>query len=361
MSTDDHPILRFPRLRTTDALALAERHIEDPSTLTPSTSYVDQIYAPVGGPIVGEDHLQDVRQAVLGALEDARVQHDEAPRGEKTSWQARFDVHVGTALHESLRISRSEAAAGGFWSWLTLILLPDIIPHRYPNTSNVNRVLGGLRNVFSVAWWPVEVLGGLVESQSQRSLQVDEIVGLFERSTLSRDGALAVAYAKTVRAAEPVDRMATSREFAKAVRRVAAHTSWVVGDHGRLKPLWDEASARPLTVEIEGTEDTKESTEDTITISVRLGALELPLQMQRGDGELQPTGDLPWTAVACPATADPPDALMIEDHRINLEANGVTKSGHPRFRGHGRLSNGVTVRSTVVRRPNDVYLQCRLG
>lgn len=353
MSSD---LRRFPRLRTADAIALAEKVAENPAAVAPDTRHPNQIYAPIGGPVVDEASLRGVRHDVLAALEEARADHDAAPSGEGITWQTRFDVHVGRALHEALQLSRSEAAVDGVWSWLTLVLLPDVALHRYPDPSTA-RLTGGLRNVFSVTWWPVEVLGDLVEPSSGRALQVDEIVGLFERRTLSRDNQLAVSYARTIRTLATKDRMKTSREFAKAVRRVGAHTCWAIADHQRLEALLEDAAER---VDAAADDNQEEPASGPIEGSVRLGTLELPISLERSDADLQPTGVLDWTAIKCP-TAEDPELLTIEGRRIELRREGNTRAGHPRFRAHERLPNGVTISATVVRRPDDVYLECELS
>lgn len=348
---------RFPRLRTADAMGLAEALAEDPASLSPGTRHPNQIYAPIGGPIVEESELQDARDAVLDAVEEAKSRHDAAPTGEGITWQTRFDVHVGRALHRNLELNRSEAAVDGVWSWLTLVLLPDVVLHRYPDPP-ATRLTGGLRNVFSVTWWPVEVLGDLIEPSSGRALQVDEIVGLFERRTLSRDNDLAVDYARTVRTLPTKDRMNTTREFAKAVRRVGAHTCWAVADHDRLDILLAEAIDRAAAPDRDG--DVQPET-GPITGSVRLGSLDLPIEVERSDSDLQPTGTLDWTAIKCPATAGDPDRLVINGQHVELEQKGTTRAGHSRFRAKKRLPNGVMVTATVIRRPDDVYLECELS
>lgn len=358
MSSD--PLHRFPRLRLADALSRAEALVSEPASVPPDTRHPNQIYAPLGGPIVEEAVLHRTREAVLRAVDGARAAQDSAPTGEGITWQTRFDVHVGLALHENLPLTRSEAAAEGVWSWLTLVLLPDVVPNRHPKPTT-KRLMGGLRNVFSVTWWPVEVLGDLVDPQSGRSLQVDEIVGLFERRTLSRDNALAVDYAAALRTLPAKDRMATSREFAKGVRRVGAHTCWTAADHGRLDDLLEEAVERANAGPVDTMASEDGPGDGPISAAVRLGSLELPFEIERAEAPLQPTGSIAWTAIACPATAGRPSALLIEGQQIDLEEWGQSRRGHPRFRCRATLASGVTVKATVLRRSADVYLECRLA
>lgn len=359
MSSDQ--LHRFPRLRMSDALPLAESLVASPADVRPDTRHPNQIYAPLGGPVVDESVLHRTREAVLEAVDEARAAHDSAPPGEGITWKTRFDVHVGCALHEQLPMCRSEAAAEGVWSWLTLVLLPDVVPHRHPKPTT-KRLMGGLRNVFSVTWWPVEVLGRLVEPESGRALQVDEIVGLFERRTLSRDNALAVDYVTALRTLPAKDRMTTSREFAKAVRRVGAHTLWSLADHERLDGLLEKAVEKADSDPVEEPlDDSEDQTQGPIRAAVRLGSLELPFEIERSDAPLQPTGERDWTALPCPSTAGNPDALVIDGQQLDLESRGENRRGYPRFGCRARLASGVTVTATMLRRSRDVYLECKLA
>lgn len=357
-------LLRFPRLRDLDADDLANRWLARPGSLEVSFHHPDQVFAPIGGHKVTQGHLEQVRDAVHGAVASAREVNDSHPQGSSgITWETRFDVHVGVALHQTLGISRSEAAVPGVWSWLTLVLLPDVIAFRHPRTKKAARLTGGPRNILSVTWWPVEVLGrSLVDPTSTQSLQVDEIVGLFERSALSRNNELAVAYATLVQQRQPQGRMSTTREFAKLVRRMGAHTSWSVARTEALESLLEEAAG--LAASSQNEHDILSVTEKQapIRLEVRLGALSLPVEIERDvNSPIQPCGNLGWTAIKCPSTTDAPTAIFVEGQLMLLKSDGLTKRGFSRFRCEQTLTNGVTVNATIIRRRGDVYLECRIG
>lgn len=239
-------LLSFPRLRPADAHALATQFLSDPSSLTHQFSYSEQVYAPIGGQRVSEASLRHVRESVIEAVDLAHRSSCESPPGQSgISREAFFDSFVGLALHRELNMCRSEAAVPGVWSWLTLVLLPDVISIRSPRTDSVNRLIGGTKNIFSVTWWPVEILGpDLVRSRSM--LQVDEVVGLFERRAgLSRYNALAIAYAKAVQESDPTGRTKVTRRFAKQIRRLGVHVSWPAANLDCLQGLLAQSKVEP--------------------------------------------------------------------------------------------------------------------
>jgi hypothetical protein len=356
--------IRFPRLRDFDADELARQWLERPGSLQPLLQHPDQVYAPIGGPKVTQEHLKQVRDAVCSAVAHAREASNRDPSGSiGVTWETRFDVHVGAALHHTLGLSRSEAAARGVWSWITLVLLPDVIANRHPATKNAAKLTGGPRNMFSATWWPVEVLGKrLVDPTSSMALSVDEIVGLFERPTLARENELAVAYASTVQQFPPRGRMVTTREFAKLVRRAGAHTNWSVAGTETLGSLFAEAADRAAVLREDRDAKVSADSEAPIRLEVRLGALSLPVEIERDtDSAIQPCGTLEWTSIECPADAELPSAVVVDGHELPLYENGITRKKHLRFRCEKVLANGVKVSATVIRRRDDVYLECRIG
>jgi hypothetical protein len=141
--------------------------------------------APVatGGRVASVDRIAEVRAAVLQTIEPWRVQ-GEVPRAQA----ATFDLALGRTLHERLEIIPADAAHDETWSFLTLIVLPDIAVLRFPDM-HVDRLIGTPRNALRRTWVRQEVLGGLLHS-TERPLGEDELVGLFERSALARNRSL---------------------------------------------------------------------------------------------------------------------------------------------------------------------------
>jgi hypothetical protein len=133
-----------------------------------------------GGQLATPDHIADVRQAVLTRLMRWTTQ------GQVTrNAAAAFDLELGQVLHQQLAIVPADAAHDGTWSFLTLIVLPDIAVLRFPDL-HVDRLIGTPRNALRRTWLREEVLGDLLHGR-ERPLGEDEFVGLFERTALARN------------------------------------------------------------------------------------------------------------------------------------------------------------------------------
>lgn len=141
--------------------------------------------APVatGGRVASTSRIADVRTAVLQAVEPwfrlGRISSDQV---------AAFDLTLGRALHERLEIIPADAAHDEVWSFLTLVVLPDVAVFRFPDM-HVDRLIGTQRNALRRTWTRHEVLGDLLYS-TDHPLGEDELVGLFERGNLARNRAL---------------------------------------------------------------------------------------------------------------------------------------------------------------------------
>jgi hypothetical protein len=169
--------------------------------------------APVatGGRVANSEHIANVRAAVLKTIEPWR-RLDMVPR----SQAAGFDLALGHSLHEHLRIIPADAAHAETWSFLTLVVFPDVAVLRFPDM-HVDRLIGAQRNVLRRTWFRQEVLGDLLHS-TDRPLGEDELVGLFERSALARNHALVRRLAVAVLAySGPAARSEWARDLYKRV------------------------------------------------------------------------------------------------------------------------------------------------
>jgi hypothetical protein len=169
--------------------------------------------APVatGGRVANSEHIGNVRAAVLDTIEPWR-RFGTVPRPQA----AAFDLALGRTLHDQLRIIPADAAHDETWSFLTLVVFPDVAVIRFPDM-HVNRLIGSPRNVLRRTWYRQEVLGDLLYS-TDRPLGEDELVGLFERSALARDHALIRRLAAAVLAYDgSVARSDWARELYKRV------------------------------------------------------------------------------------------------------------------------------------------------
>ena len=168
--------------------------------------------APVatGGRVADRTRIDGVRREVIHALEPWRTQ-EPVPRTEV----ATYDQALGRALHESLEIVPADAAHDETWSFLTLVVCPDIAVRRFPDMHD-ERMLGTPRNALRRTWLREEVIGDL-QRTAERPLGEDELVGLFERSALARNRMLVRRLATAVLAYEGRGRSDWARELYKHV------------------------------------------------------------------------------------------------------------------------------------------------
>lgn len=181
----------YPRLsRPVAQIIIEERADWSLERLRESSATADERAIPARvGNIVSETTLAAVRDAVRSELGQVTPAFPAiVPRGRR----AEFDRIVGRALYENMAIVPSDAAAEGVWSFLTLVLLPEIGPRRFPG-SGEKRLLGIDRNVLRRTWWRAHTLGVDLGGDSDGSsyLGEDELVNIFERPTLSANPVVA--------------------------------------------------------------------------------------------------------------------------------------------------------------------------
>lgn len=100
--------------------------------------------------------------------------------------QQNLDRALGTYLYKELKIVPGDAAAEGVWSFLTLVLVPEIAPWRFPQRAE-SRLIGVPRNVLRRLWWRAWTLGPdlTIAPAGCSPLGEDEFVQIMERSGIS--------------------------------------------------------------------------------------------------------------------------------------------------------------------------------
>ena len=196
--------------------------------------------APVatGGRVADSERIAKVRAAVLNTIEPW-WQLGTVPRRQA----ADFDLALGRTLNQHLCIIPADASHDETWSFLTLVVFPDVAVLRFPDM-HFDRLIGTPRNVLRRTWFRQEVLGDLLYS-TDRSLGEDELVGLFERSALARNHALIRRLAVAVLAYD--GRRARSEWARDLYKRVRFSTG---------PRLLDALSEAELDAVIDGTEVT---------------------------------------------------------------------------------------------------------
>lgn len=206
----------YPRLGFGDAVVrlaeLRDAH-EEGANLEVFAAYHHPraAYAPTGGSVCREGELADVRDAVVSVVEETR----ERP-GSDRSKQAEADLKIGAALGRTMNINPADAGHDPVWSFLTLVVLPDVAFGRFPD-AHEERMIGGHRNAFRRLWVRERVIGDLM-LEASNPLGEDELVGIFERSELSRNRPLVRAMARTVMESHSTNRSEFARGFYKRVR-----------------------------------------------------------------------------------------------------------------------------------------------
>lgn len=147
--------------------------------------------------------------------------------------QQNLDRTLGTYLYKELGIVPGDAAVEGVWSFLTLVLVPELAPWRYPQRAE-SRLIGGPRNTLRRLWWRAWALGPDLNAAPGgcSPLGEDESVQIMERSGLSGNRKAARAARDAVWRAEangllPIPRTELMRGL---VPRVLAARSHVVLD-----------------------------------------------------------------------------------------------------------------------------------
>jgi hypothetical protein len=164
--------------------------------------------------------------------------------------KARWDREVGASLLRHLPMSAVQASENGVWAYLSTFVFWDFASWRYSSVSKSSttsdndgdehvdpseRSLGGHRNVLRKCWIRAYVLGpelGIGNGYPlAEHMKEDELVNLFERSTLGDNHELARAITRTIYKHHPeaTRRMVFTRELTKRVLRqtVSTHFSYL--------------------------------------------------------------------------------------------------------------------------------------
>jgi hypothetical protein len=146
------------------------------------------------------------------------------PDQSRTRTATPFDQQVGSVLSETMDILPADAAQEEVWSFLSLIVLPDVAFWRWPNAGakeNYERILGRPRNAFRRLWWRSYCIGDDLASQ----LLEDEAVGIMERPTFGSCRPVARVIARThlrfVLENPAVPRTELLRQAMKRLRRIS--------------------------------------------------------------------------------------------------------------------------------------------
>lgn len=220
----------YPRLPRASARGLVEERVDWSSEKLRRASRTSHpLAAPArAGSLVPEDLLVQVRDRIRTALDDTDPKFDwPVPPGRV----AQYDRIVGRELYENMKIVPADAASEGVWSFMTLVLLPEIGPWRFPGAGD-GRYFGVPRNVLRRTWWRAHILGPDLGGSRSGSphLGEDELVQIFERPTLSANPWVARALVSTTHTSSAHITVARSTFVRDLTRRLLRVTPWLCLD-----------------------------------------------------------------------------------------------------------------------------------
>lgn len=188
-----------------------------------SVHHPDAACSPTGGLPVQEDKLAELQANLRRLCDDFGF-----PVALKTSKQGEFDRICGTLLRRDMAIVPADAAQEGVWSFLSMVLVPELAPWRFQNRHE-NRLLGKRRNALRRLWWRAHVLGPDLTSVPDgcTPLNEDEFVQIMERPTIAKNRRLSQQIKLSLWRAETNgfkgNRADLLREVIKLVRAERSH------------------------------------------------------------------------------------------------------------------------------------------
>lgn len=176
--------LLYPRLGLADARAvLASRvglSLRELEALG-DVSHPAAAPAATGGAPATTEILAEVQAAIRRVAADAGYPEQlSRTRGQD------FDRPCASALYQTMGIVPADAAEEDVWTFLSVVLVPEIAPWRFPGAPE-ERVLGRPRNVLRRLWWRAWTFGPDLDYApvGAAPLGEDEFVSVMERSTLA--------------------------------------------------------------------------------------------------------------------------------------------------------------------------------
>lgn len=141
-----------------------------------------------------------------------------------------FDRPCGSVLFRIMNIVPADAADEGVWSFMSLVVVPEIGPWRFPRQAE-ERLLGRPRNVLRRLWWRAWALGPdlVYAPDGCQPLGEDESVNIMERPSLGGNRRTAHALQDALWRAEleglSAARSELMRQLARRLRAAKSHIS----------------------------------------------------------------------------------------------------------------------------------------
>ena len=243
MTGAPHPVHLYPALPASAAMTLlAQRRGLTVDQLHGQSALKHPAAAPAAsGGRPADDHLiRGVRDAVRNSASAAGY-----PTAPTDRTRLTFDLTCATALHRTMDIVPADAADEGVWTFLTMVVVPEITVWRFGDGAATERHLGRPRNTLRRLWWRAWSMGpDLTDTPDGCTpLGEDEYVQIMERTTLGGNQRTARAMRDAVWRAQrqglTVARTDLMRRFALRVRARRSHISLDALEDASLRRLLD--------------------------------------------------------------------------------------------------------------------------
>jgi hypothetical protein len=213
-----------------------------------STVHPRQEWHPTISPRVTRAELDRLRRATL----DIAGAHG-FPEPKLRGGHSLFDQQLAVYLWQQMQLVPAEAAVGGVWSFLSLVLLPDVAAWRYPDR-NPARFIGrdtlvgtANRHVFGRLWARAYVFGPQLLPQ----LIEDNFEGIFGRPAFGGNIRVARAIASSMASTIDEHKVSNSQELLrdamKRLLRLAGIVRFSGLDDNQLRELIDEVFATSVS------------------------------------------------------------------------------------------------------------------
>jgi hypothetical protein len=186
-------------------------------------------FSPTGGSKVTVSHLRHLQNGLRALACECGYPTPSS----RLSHRIKFDSESAIFLYEKMGISASEAANDGVWNFMTSVLVPDLVRWRFFDAegTTLDRYLHGPKNMLERVWWRAKVLHDVCEEDPWgllKSLGEDEMVNLFERPTLGRNGQLPKVVARTfLTTVDRYRKLPRSEFFRELQKRLMRYTPYI--------------------------------------------------------------------------------------------------------------------------------------
>lgn len=225
----------WPRLPEASAAAIYDNLAISGLVSDPAIQHAAQIFAATGGRRANDDDVRAVRNLIV----EAAARHG-FPSSDDPRQLISFDRDLAPKLVGRMGVVPAEAASKSVWSFLALVVAPDVTMWRFGAQNRERWICTDLtRHMFSRLWWQAYLLTNPTSEGRDTSildqLNESELNQLLERTRLGGNRELVQAVARAVLGApDDVARRDLIREVSLRTLRRMAHTEYSALDEAQL-------------------------------------------------------------------------------------------------------------------------------